>query len=84
MYKDQKKKESVYRPVIFCKYIATAHYVAEELQKEFSSSAVSFVTGEYTSDQRQDIVTELAKNENPILVENIKEQIIKGKMPKRK
>ena len=68
MYKDQKKKSSVYRPVIFCKYIATAHYVAEELQKEFSSSAVSFVTGEYTSDQRQDIVTELAKNENPILV----------------
>lgn len=68
MYKDQKKKGSVYRPVIFCKYIATAHYVAEELQKEFSSSAVSFVTGEYTSDQRQDIVTELAKNENPILV----------------
>jgi len=68
MYKEQKKKDSVYRPVIFCKYIATAHYVAEELQKEFSSSAVSFVTGEYTSDQRQDIVTELAKNENPILV----------------
>lgn len=68
MYKDQKKKGSVYRPVIFCKYIATAHYVAEELQKEFSSSAVSFVTGEYTSDQRQDIVTELAKNEHPILV----------------
>ena len=68
MYKDQKKKGSVYRPVIFCKYIATAHYVAEELQKEFASSAVSFVTGEYTSDQRQDIVTELAKNENPILV----------------
>ena len=68
MYKEQKKKGSVYRPVIFCKYIATAHYVAEELQKEFSSSAVSFVTGEYTSDQRQDIVTELAKNENPILV----------------
>ena len=68
MYKDQKKKSSVYRPVIFCKYIATAHYVAEELQKEFPSSAVSFVTGEYTSDQRQDIVTELVKNENPILV----------------
>ena len=37
-------------------------------QKEFSSSAVSFVTGEYTSDQRQDIVAELAKNDNPILV----------------
>ena len=68
MYKEQKKKGSVYRPVIFCKYIATAHYVAEELQKEFSASSVSFVTGEYTSDQRQDIVTELAKNENPILV----------------
>ncbi|SJZ43082.1 SNF2 family N-terminal domain-containing protein [Treponema berlinense] len=68
MYKERQKKGSVYRPVIFCKYIATAHYVAEELQKEFSTSAVSFVTGEYTSDQRQDIVTELAKNENPILV----------------
>lgn len=68
MYKDQKKHGGAYRPVVFCKYIATAHYVAEELQKEFPSSSVSFVTGEYTSDQRQDIVTELAKNENPILV----------------
>lgn len=68
MYKNQKKKGSVYRPVIFCKYIATAHYLAEQLEKEFSTSAVSFVTGEYTSDQRQDIVAELAKNNNPILV----------------
>ncbi len=68
MYKNQKKNGEAYRPVIFCKYIATAHYVQEELQKEFPSSAVSFVTGEYTSDQRQDIVEELQKNENPILV----------------
>ena len=68
MYKDQKKKGGVYRPVIFCKYIATAHYVKEELEKEFPNSAVSFVTGEYTSDQRQDIVEELQKNDNPILV----------------
>lgn len=68
MYKDQKKKGDIYRPVIFCKYIATAHYVKEELEKEFPNSAVSFVTGEYTSDQRQDIVEELQKNDNPILV----------------
>ncbi len=68
MYKAQKKNGAAYRPVIFCKYIATAHYVAEELKKEFSSSAISFVTGEYTSDQRQDIVEELQKNDNPILV----------------
>lgn len=68
MYKDQKKKGGAYRPVIFCKYIATAHYVKEELEKEFPNSAVSFVTGEYTSDQRQDIVEELQKNDNPILV----------------
>ena len=68
MYKDQKKKGGVYRPVIFCKYIATAHYVKEELEKEFPNSAVSFVTGEFTSDQRQDIVEELQKNDNPILV----------------
>lgn len=68
MYKNQKKNGAVYRPVIFCKYIATAHYVAEELKKEFSNSAISFVTGEYTSDQRQDIVEELQKNDNPILV----------------
>lgn len=68
MYKNQKKNGEAYRPVIFCKYIATAHYLAEELQKEFASSAISFVTGEYTSDQRQDIVEELQKNDNPILV----------------
>ena len=68
MYEKQEKKGDVYRPVIFCKYIATAHYVKEELEKEFPNSAVSFVTGEYTSDQRQDIVEELQKNDNPILV----------------
>ncbi|MCR5622648.1 MAG: DEAD/DEAH box helicase [Treponema sp.] len=68
MYGDQKKNGAGYRPVVFCKYIATAHYVAEELQKEFTSSAVSFVTGEYTADQRQDIVAELQKNDCPILV----------------
>lgn len=68
MYKNQKNNNDTYRPVIFCKYIATAHYLAEELAKEFTSSAVSFVTGEYTSDQRQDIVEELQKNDNPILV----------------
>ncbi|MGY6278173.1 helicase-related protein [Methylomonas sp. MgM2] len=45
--------EEGYHPVVFCRYIATAHYVAEHLRKQFPAIAIESVTGEYTSDERE-------------------------------
>ena len=44
-----------YRPVIFCRYIATAHYVADYLRQALPGDEchVEAVTGELTSDQRE-------------------------------
>jgi superfamily II DNA or RNA helicase len=62
-----------YRPVVFCRYIATAHYAAEHLAAALPTGQahVIAVTGELTSDQREERVEELAILENgiaPILV----------------
>jgi len=62
-----------YRPVIFCRFIATAHYVAEHLRKSLSprTTHVIVVTGEMDSAQRQIEVEELIdlpKNILPVLV----------------
>lgn len=57
-----------FRPVIFCRYIATARYVAQQLTAEFKDATVDAVTGEYPSEERRDRVEELGEAEQPILV----------------
>jgi superfamily II DNA or RNA helicase len=57
-----------FRPVVFCRYIATARYVAEHLAKEFKKATVDAVTGEYSSDERLERVEALGEAEQPILV----------------
>lgn len=57
-----------FRPVIFCRYIATAHYVAEQLKKHFKKATIDSVTGDYTPDEREERVAALAQFEQPILV----------------
>jgi len=62
-----------FKPVVFCRYIATAYYVAEHLKAALpeSKAHVIAVTGELTSDQREDRVEELGALENgvtPVLV----------------
>ena len=62
-----------FRPVVFCRYIATAHYVGDELKHVLDSgnAHVAVVTGELTSDQREEHVEALAGLENdvaPVLV----------------
>ena len=62
-----------FKPVVFCRYIATAHYVAEHLKAELpkGKAHVIAVTGELTSDQREERVEELGALENgvtPVLV----------------
>ncbi|WP_221028906.1 SNF2-related protein [Actomonas aquatica] len=56
------------RPVVFCRYIATAGYVADELRKHFKNATVDAVTGEFTSEEREERVGHLAEADNPILV----------------
>lgn len=57
-----------FRPVVFCRYIATARYVAEHLAAEFKSATVEAVTGEYASEERKERVDLLGEAEQPILV----------------
>lgn len=56
------------RPVIFCRYIATAHYVAEHLGKVFLSFTARAVTGELTPDEREAAVAALGETDDRILV----------------
>ena len=62
-----------FRPVVFCRYIATAHYAGEELRRALTSEKihVSVVTGELTSDQREERIEalgELEEGVTPVLV----------------
>ncbi len=59
-----------YRPVVFCRYVATAHYVAAHLKRHLPDATVDAVTGEYTPDEREVRVTELGaeSNRRPVLV----------------
>ena len=57
-----------FRPVVFCRYIATARYVASHLSAEFKTATVEAVTGEYPSDEREERVNLLGEAEQPILV----------------
>lgn len=62
-----------FKPVVFCRYIATAHYVAEHLKVTLPTGKthVIAVTGELTSDQREEQIEELSGLDDgiiPILV----------------
>lgn len=57
-----------YRPVVFCRYIATAHYVAEHLRAAFPKATVDAVTGEFTPEERRERVDDMQEAEQRILV----------------
>jgi superfamily II DNA or RNA helicase len=57
-----------YHPVVFCRYIATAHYVAEHLRKAFPKATIDAVTGEYTPEERRERVESMEESEPRILV----------------
>ena len=62
-----------FKPVVFCRYIATAHYVGEELKVALPKECthVDVVTGELTSDQREVRVAafgDLEESVTPVLV----------------
>lgn len=57
-----------FQPVVFCRYIATAHYLAASLQDKFRSVTVKAVTGELTPDEREAAVEQLGESDVRILV----------------
>ncbi|WP_407509822.1 helicase-related protein [Ralstonia sp. GP101] len=57
-----------FQPVVFCRYIATAHYLAAALQDRFRSATVKAVTGELTPDEREAAVEQLGDSDTRILV----------------
>ncbi|WP_435605861.1 helicase-related protein [Pseudomonas knackmussii] len=57
-----------YHPVVFCRYIATAHYVAEHLRKAFPKATIESITGEYTPEERRERVEAMEEGEPRILV----------------
>ncbi len=61
-----------FHPIVWCRYIATAEYVAEELRKRLASRhprlAVAWVTGVLSDDERRLKVEELAQYPKRVLV----------------
>ena len=57
-----------YHPVVFCRYIATAHYVAEHLKAAFPHAAVEAITGELTPEERRERVEDMQDADPRILV----------------
>lgn len=57
-----------FQPVVFCRYIATAHYLAAALQDKFKAVTTKSVTGELTPDEREAAVEQLGESDSRILV----------------
>jgi superfamily II DNA or RNA helicase len=53
-----------YHPVVFCRYIATAHYVADHLRKAIPGAAIESITGEYTPEERRDRVEAMEEGQD--------------------
>lgn len=57
-----------FNPVIFCRYIATAHYLGQHLGLKIKNVTVGVVTGELASSERKERVDVLGEAEQRILV----------------
>lgn len=57
-----------YHPVVFCRYIATAHYVADHLKAKFRQTIIEAITGELTPEERRERVEDMGEAESRILV----------------
>ncbi len=57
-----------FNPVVFCRYIATAHYLGRELEGKFKGITVGVVTGELTSGERHEKVELLGDAERRVLI----------------
>lgn len=57
-----------YRPIVFCRFIDTAEYVAEALRKALSDTEVAAVTGTLPPDERETRVAALGEHPKRVLV----------------
>lgn len=57
-----------FKPVVFCRYIATAHYLGRHLKDRFKGVTVDVVTGELTSDERREKVELLGDADRRLLI----------------
>jgi hypothetical protein len=57
-----------FSPVVFCRYIATAHYLGSYLAGKFKDVAIKVVTGELTADERREKVEDLGEAEKRLLI----------------
>jgi len=55
-------------PVVFCRYIATAHYLGDQLKDRFDGVNLDVITGELTSDERREKVAQLGESEQHLLI----------------
>jgi len=60
--------EEGYHPVVFCRYIATAEYLADQLKSAFKDRNVIYVTGNLTPAERQEKVEALKDCDKPPLM----------------
>lgn len=60
--------EEGYNPVVFCRYIATAEYLADQLKSTFKDRNVIYVTGNLTPAERQEKVEALKDSDKPPLM----------------
>lgn len=64
----EKLLEEGFSPVVFCRYIATAHYLGRQLHDRFKNVTVGVVTGELTSEERKEQVEVLGEAERRLLL----------------
>jgi superfamily II DNA or RNA helicase len=57
-----------FAPVVFCRYVATAKYLGEQLSKQFRDVTVKVVTGELAQEERRELVDALGEVEGKVLL----------------
>ena len=57
-----------FAPVVFCRYIATAHYLYDQLKRTFPATTTGVVTGELTPDERRQRVDQLTEADHRLLI----------------
>lgn len=57
-----------FAPVVFCRYIATAHYLHDRLKQRFPGATLDVVTGELPPEERKARVQQLGEAARPLLI----------------
>ena len=58
-------KDPAYQPVVFCRYITTAHYLGKHLQRRLPDATVEVITGELPAEEREARIAKLGEVEGP-------------------